>query len=354
MVEIRERIQEEAFQAWNTGGRKSIIKAAPRTGKTFIAEKAIPNYLHTIIVLPRNDIIEGWMNTFEKKWKVMCSVEFCTTRSLKKVIYQRSCLLVLDEIQEYSDNQLDELSTMVGDFTVDVMALTGTLTKKKEERIARILGLPISYEYSIEEAVADGILTDYQINVHKIPLDKLRRYITTKKGEVSEKTYFDKIQYAIKKNPKNKAFLDRKLISLLQTSGSKLEATLRFLDSYKEERVLVFCGQTKIADELGIPVYHSKAKEKGILDDFCKNLGINQLATVKMLQAGITIHPIDRGVLNYTSGSPEDCAQKICRFLAYEWNKKATIDILCIDEEFELGRIRTALMYFDESKINYI
>lgn len=357
MVEIRNRIQQEAFDAWNTGGRKSIIKAAPRTGKTRIASKAILDYSHVVIIVPRLDIVDGWQDTFYQLWqeKSPSRVDYITTRGIKKLgLGSSNTLYIMDEIHEYSDNQLADLQDISENPNIDIIALTGTLTKKKEERILRKLGLPISYEYSIEEAVRDGILTDYEINIHKVPLDRYNRIIKSKRGNISEKQYFDNISYVIKHLSKNKAFLEKKLIQVLQTSRSKLKATLSLLDRYKDERVLVFCGQTKIADQLGIPVYHSKTKEKEILNSFCKNLGVNQLATVKMLQAGITIYPIDRGILNYTSGSPETCTQMIARFLAYEWNKKAKLDILCADEAFETGRITTALQYMDPLKINYI
>ena len=120
--------------------------------------------------------------------------------------------------------------------------------------------------------------------------------------------------------------------------------------------MLVFCGTTKIADSLDIPVYHSKAKEKKILQDFCEGEGLN-LATIKMAQSGLTIKPINRGVVNYTSGNPEDTAQKICRFLGIEYNnldKKAEIDIICSNTAFEKERLKTGLSFFDENKIKYI
>ncbi len=49
---------------------------------------------------------------------------------------------------------------------------------------------------------------------------------------------------------------------LIQNSVAKLNKTKDLLRQYKDERVLVFCGITKIADALGIPSHHSKSKDK--------------------------------------------------------------------------------------------
>ena len=120
---------------------------------------------------------------------------------------------------------------------------------------------------------------------------------------------------------------------------------------------MVFCGVTQVADSLGIPVYHSKAREKDLFLDFCVGGGnVNQLATIKMMQAGITINPINKGIINYMSGNPEDSAQKICRFLGLEYNnpdKKAEIHIVSSNEDFEISRLKTGLAFFDQSKIKW-
>ena len=104
----------------------------------------------------------------------------------------------------------------------------------------------------------------------------------------------------------------------------------------------------KLAEKL-----YSEFSEKEIFNSFCNGEG-NHLATIKMMQSGITILPISLGIINYMSGNPEDSAQKICRFLGIEYdnlNKKAEIHIRCSKTDFEKKRIETALMFFDENKI---
>lgn len=138
-----------------------------------------------------------------------------------------------------------------------------------------------------------------------------------------------------------------------------MNKTRQLIQKYPDDRLLVFCGVTEIADKLGIPAYHSKAKEKELFLDFCVGGagGTNQLATIKMMQAGVTINPINKGIVNYMSGNPEDSAQKICRFLGFEYNnpsKKAEVHIVSTNEPFELVRLKTGLAFFDQSKITYL
>jgi superfamily II DNA or RNA helicase len=219
--------------------------------------------------------------------------------------------------------------------------------------------MSVCFHYSIEKAVKEGILADYQISIHLVDLDDKSAYIKTSKGMVTEKKRYNQFVWLTNKlsvEGKSTFFIDLKIISLLQNSLAKKNKTLQILKKSKNERVLIFCGTTDTADSLEIPTYHSKSKDKELFHSFCNGEG-NHLATIKMMQSGITILPISKGVINYLSGNPEDSAQKICRFLNIEYDnlsKKADIQIICSNTSFEKERLRTALMFFDQDKIEYL
>ena len=75
----------------------------------------------------------------------------------------------------------------------------------------------------------------------------------------------------------------------------------------------------KIADELGIPSYHSKSSEKQIFDDFAEGVG-NHLAVVKIGNTGVTYKPLNKVIINYFDSNGENLAQKINRCMAMEYN----------------------------------
>ena len=70
----------------------------------------------------------------------------------------------------------------------------------------------------------------------------------------------------------NAMFLRLARMRIIQSSLSKSNATKRLLAAHKDERVLVFCGTTAVADNLGIPSYHNKSKEKQVFEDFAEDL----------------------------------------------------------------------------------
>jgi hypothetical protein len=143
---------------------------------------------------------------------------------------------------------------------------------------------------------------------------------------------------------------------LIQSSLAKTNATKRLLAKYKDERILVFCGTTAVADNLGIPSYHNKSKEKQIFEDFAEGKG-NHLAVVKIGNTGVTYKPLDRVIINYFDSNAENLAQKINRCMAMEYNtpdKKAHIYIVSSNEPVELKWLSKALEFFDENKIKYL
>lgn len=349
-MDIRDIRQLEAIDSFS-GNYHSLIKAAPRFGKIKVAIGIFRKLgLRKVLVcIPRLDIQESWERDVEK-WGWDGEMVFTTHRSMGKA-NQDVDIVVVDEIHECSVNQLHTIKTMKAK---RLLALSGTITNKTQKEIDHIADIGVCYDYPIDQAVEEGILCDYQITIHKIGLDDKQKV----HGKRTEKGKFRALEKKIEEMEEEKKdtfFLYLQQISLIQNSIAKAEKTKELMNEYKENRILCFCGVTKIADSLGYPVYHSKAKEKGVLSDFCQGKG-QHLVTIKMAQSGLTIVPINIGLINYTSGNPEDTAQKICRFLGLEYDnpeKKADIHIVVSNEQFELQRMSTALMFFDEEKIIY-
>lgn len=357
-MDLRELRQKEAKQAYLESHRKCILNCAPRFGKikTSIDIMRELNPKRVLISFPRNDIMEGWKSDF-KKFRFEGDVDFVTFTSVKKKVDEDYDFFIIDEIQEASRNQRLMMYKLVEKEGVNSLGLSGTITGTTEREIMRDMGMTICFKYEIEKAVAEGVLSDYHIYVHKVDLDDSLKIHGTKKNK-TEKGLFQAISIVKDKmKGQQKWFMEMKQIKILQNSLSKLNKTKELIEKYKDSRLLIFTGLTEIANNLGVPVYHSKSKDRQIFLDFCRGVNYNHLATVNMLQAGITILPIDRGIVNYFSGAPEQSTQKICRFLGTEINhphKKAEIHIVTSTEKFELFRLSTALSFLESSKITYL
>ena len=367
MKSIREKRQQEFADIW-LKEKHGILNLCPRFGKIFTTINALekmPDGITILIAYPDVKIRDSWEADFEKRGYYNPNITYTTHLSLKKYVDFEFDLIIIDEIHLLSDAQLDATKELIDNHdsfrmtkSGHILGLTGTLSGATEREIEERLDLHVIAHYPIELAIQEGVIVDYEINVIKVPLDNtvLVKYKTKTR---TEKQQFDSYAWVIdqlERQNKNTMFLRLARMRIIQNSLSKSNATKALLRKYKDERILVFCGLTKIADELGIPSYHSKSSEKQIFDDFAEGKG-NHLAVVKIGNTGVTYKPLNKVIINYFDSNGENLAQKINRCMAMEYNtpdKKAHIYIISSDEEVEAKWLKKALEFFDNSKIKYI
>ena len=356
---LRDKRQQEFADVWLNTGKFGILNLCPRFGKIYttinILEKLKPKSI--LIAYPDNKIKQSWKDDFEKRGYDDSHVTYTTHLSLKKHIEEKFDLVVIDEIHLLSEAQIEAVKEVIK-INHYILGLTGTLSRNTEDTLCDELGLCVLGNYSIEQAIEEGVIVDYQITVVTTPLDNKRK--NDYKGKLrTEKQQFDSYGYVIEsleRQYKNTMFLRLARMRIVQNSVAKMEKTRELLKRHKEERVLVFCGVTKIADQLGIPAYHSKKEEKKIFDDFVEGKG-KHLAVVKIGNTGVTYKPLNRVIINYFDSNGENLAQKINRCMAMEYDnpdKKAQIYIVTSTESVELKWLQKALEFFDKSKIRYV
>ena len=367
MKSIRDKRQQEFADIW-LKSKHGILNLCPRFGKIFTTINALEKLpLHSTILIAYPDvkIKDSWEADFEKRGYNNPNITYTTHLSLKKYVDFEFDVIIIDEIHLLSDAQLDAAKELIDNHdsfrttkSGHVLGLTGTLSGATEREIEERLDLHVIAHYPIELAIQEGVIVDYEINVIKVPLDDIVevQYKTKKR---TEKKQFDSYAWVIdqlERQNRNTMFLRLARMRIIQNSLSKSNATKALLKKHKDERILVFCGLTKIADELGIPSYHSKSSEKQIFDDFAEGKG-NHLAVVKIGNTGVTYKPLNKVIINYFDSNGENLAQKINRCMAMEYNtpdKKAHIYIISSDEEVEAKWLKKALEFFDNSKIKYI
>ena len=363
---LRDKRQKEFAKLWLNNGRFGILNLCPRFGKIFttinILEELKPK--RVLIAYPDNKIKQSWKDDFAKRGYDDSNVTYTTHLSLKKHLDDQFDLIVIDEIHLLSEAQIEAAKEMIDkhmEFSHtggDVLGLTGTLSSWTEKTLEQELDLHVLATYSIDQAIREGVIVDYEITVVRVPLDNKRK--NNYKGKVrTEKAQFDAYGYVIdslERQGKSTMFLRLARMRIIQNSIAKMEKTRDLLKRHKDERILVFCGVTKIADQIGIPSYHSKKEEKQIFDDFVSGKG-KHLAVVKIGNTGVTYKPLNRVIINYFDSNGENLAQKINRCMAMEYDnpdKKAHIYIISSDESVELKWLKKALEFFDRDKIKFI
>jgi len=356
---LRDRRQAEFADTWWNHGKFGILNLCPRFGKirtTINILKKMKKDCSILIAYPDNKIKDSWIEDFEQMEYVNDNITYTTHLSIHKHTSTEFDIVVIDEIHLLSEAQI---GACVDLFSIndDILGLTGTLSRWTKRTLSEELGLQVVAEYPIEKAIEEGVIVDYQITVIKVPLDDVVKKQYKGKWK-TEKQQFKALSYVINKmmySGGNTMFMRLARMRLIQNSVAKLNKTKQLLQQYKDERVLVFCGITKIADALGIPSHHSKSKDKDAFKKFAEGEG-SHMAVVKIGNTGITYKPLNKVIINYFDSNAENLAQKINRCMAMEYNtpdKKADIYIICSDEDVEQNWLNKALEFFDKNKIIY-
>lgn len=356
---LRDQRQLGFANVWLKHGKHGILNLCPRFGKIrtsiHILKDLKPKSI--LIAYPDNKIKESWQADFEELGFNDSNVTYTTHLSLKKYADQKFGIVIIDEIHLLSEAQIEVCKDLF-DNNKRVLGLTGTLSSWTEQTLEEELDIHVIATYPIEKAIEEGVIVDYEIHVLRVPLDKtkLQKYGAKNK---TEKKHFDDLTWVINKMDRERAntmFMRLARMRVIQSSIAKTNATKRLLAAHKDERVLVFCGTTKVADNLGIPSYHSKSSEKKLFEEFAEGEG-KHLAVVKIGNTGVTYKPLDKVIINYFDSNAENLAQKINRCMAMEYNtpdKKAHIYIISTDELVEQKWLNKALEFFDKNKIKYV
>jgi hypothetical protein len=357
---LRDQRQAEFAKAWKETGEYGILYLCPRFGKIRTSINILKEFAkdaEVLIAYPDNKIKQSWLDDFEALGYENENISFTTHLSLKKYAGKKFDLVIVDEIHLLSEAQIEVCQDLF-DINQKVLGLTGTLSKDTKSTLADYLALNIVAEYPLEKAIEEGIIVDYEITVVTTPLDTIVKQNYGGK-ERTEKQQFDNYTWVINKMQseyRDTMFLRLARMRLIQSSLAKTNLTKKLISKHQDERMLIFCGVTKVADGLGIPSYHSKSSEKKMFNDFAEGKG-NHMAVVKIGNTGVTYKPLNRVVINYFDSNSENLAQKIQRCTAMEYNnpeKNAQIYIISSNEQVELKWLQKALEFFDRNKIKFI
>lgn len=359
---LRDQRQAEFANVWWNHGRYGILNLCPRFGKirtTINILNKMKKDCSVLIAYPDNKIKQSWIEEFEEMGYANDNITYTTHLSLHKHTGTEFDIVVIDEIHLLSEAQI---GVCVDLFSINdsILGLTGTLSKWTKRTLKEDLELYVIAEYPIEKAIEEGVIVDYQITVVRVPLDNTVYHEygknKIKKTELQQFNYLSNAINRMMYTGGNTMFMRLARMRLIQNSLSKLNKTKQLLQQYKDERVLVFCGITKIADNLGIPSHHSKSKDKEAFTKFAEGEG-KHMAVVKIGNTGVTYKPLNKVIINYFDSNAENLAQKINRCMAMEYNtpdKKADIYIISSTEDVEEKWLNKALEFFDKNKIMFL
>lgn len=370
-MEKREIVQLEAVESIQRNDYTGLFVIAPRVGKTRIVMFAVGDHWNDWkieIFTPRVDICGSWMMEFGKwgrelmdKWKIEAIPMAQCFPSLKKTDKDLD-LLIIDEPQMLSANHLD---TIKAKNPKRILMVTGTANQFTRGHLQYKLGITSKFEYPIEQAITDGIISNFHVYVvmvpmsaeldfhmkiggHKVKISERQRYdfysAMFEAERIREKTNFERTKW--------KELYSRKRAEYIYNGQTKIDVA-RSIQERIKERVIVFTARTSVADTLSPYSYHSKNKKEKNLKKFIEG-EINTLSVVQMSDMGITFPNLKYEVVHQLQSNSETSLQKFLRTCNLEEDKEASIIITVYKDTVDEGWTRQAMEGVPESKIDWL
>jgi superfamily II DNA or RNA helicase len=317
-----------------------------------------------LVAAPTQAVLDSWPQEAQKFGlaHLLDQITFTTYRSLGKALaagtYQK---LYLDECHSLKDSHEPGLKAHAKQKR-SILGLTGTPPAQAQSEKGRLVATycPIVVDYTTDEAVLAGLLNDYRLVVHRLPLRTTRDYVlTTKSG--SQFTTSERENYAYWSKRLANANQDPLPVETLRIL--RMQALMnypgkghymRYLAGQQTEKVLLFTSNQQQAEAQAEHTYHSKNKQSDAnLAKF--NTGeIQRLACVAQLSEGISIPNLRVGIIWHAFGNERKAAQRIGRLLRLNPDQTATVHLLAYQDTVDEQWVTQALECFDPTKISYV
>lgn len=338
------RIQNEALDTWINNNYKGLLAMATGSGKTKVAILAIKYLVETLgikqpkvcLITPTETLRDiGWYDEF-KKWKLLKYYKFLDRYcyvSINKIHNQVYDLVILDE-----GHNITESNSLFFNQNIcnRVLGLSATPPSDKIKKVLIKLHCPVIYEYKLDNAVEDGVVAPYKINLVEIQLNntdkyieagtKLKPFLTT---EYNHYNYLSQQILRLKYASKQKAAMFAQLNKqrFLGNLKSKTNIAKLIIQKYlKNDRSLIFCHSIKQAEQLCEYSFHSKSKGNNL--ELLRSKQINRLSCVKALNEGENIPDLDSAIIVQINSVERNVIQQLGRIVRFRPNHEATIWIL--------------------------
>jgi superfamily II DNA or RNA helicase len=317
-----------------------------------------------LVAAPTQAILDSWPQEARKfgLTHLLDHLAFTTYRSLGKALaagpYHK---LYLDECHALKDAHEPGLKAHVAKKR-SILGLTGTPPAQANSEKGRLVATycPIVVDYTTDEAVLAGLLNDYRLVVHRLPLRTERDYVlTTKSGSqftTSEREnyhYWSKRLANAAQDPLPVETLRILRMQALMNYPGK-GRYMHYLADQQPDKVLLFTCNQQQAEAQAAHTYHSKNKHSQANLDLFNAGDIQRLACVAQLSEGISIPNLRVGIIWHAFGNERKAAQRIGRLLRLNPDQTATVHLLAYQDTVDEQWVAQALEAFDSAKISYV
>lgn len=361
MSKTKDEIGAEALEAVGPLQRAGVA-ITMGGGKTLVGlrhmEKNYSDVARYLVAGPKNEVYTTWKEEADKHGLSYLKehFEFTTYLSLTKLNQDDYDIIYLDECHSLKESHDPWLAKFKG----KILGLTGTPPRYERSEKGRMVAkyCPIVYKYITDEAVEEGILNDYEIVVHTMPLGTIKNIPMHKNGKTwftSERETYDFWTRKIDESMGGKQLQMARIMRMRALMEFKTKETYTKMMLPKiTDKVLVFANTQEQADRICNHSFHSdNPLSQDNLDKF-KRGEIKQLSCVHQLSEGVNLPGVKEEVIMHSYSNERKSAQRIGRGLRLDPDDKARIHILCYTDTVDVQWVKNALADFDQTKIKWL
>ena len=358
-MKIKDEIQQEIINTIVDNNCRGIILSSVRSGKTRVLLEAIKK--HSLVdeplvflAYPNVDIKNSWITECELI-NFYPEFIFSTFISLEKVKNTKASYYIFDEAQLLAPDTQLIIAGEIAKNNKNVLFASGTYSKETLFNIKLNTGMDLIINYSTEEAIKDGIVSDFNIYIHTYNLDITiyREYGKVKKWKSTE--FKENIRLSSRVNNtsgKEKMWNALARMRFINTTQSLITCVNKWILNNSTKRFLLFTSDEKMGMNYNIPMYNSKSKDDTILKNFQEEK-INQLCLIKKGSSGVTYHKLDTILITAINSNGENLMQMLGRSLLTDTDI-SNIHIFVSTEKYQQEWLKKALSGINKEKIKYL
>jgi len=354
----KDQVQRTIIDQIVTADFRGIVLSSVRSGKTRILLKSMMEHCSkdrakVLVLYPNIDVKTSWTDEL-KKIDFPYPINFCTFRSMEKILYDEWDYIVLDEAHLIPEENKLPMAGVLCKNNKHIIFASGTYNNSTLADIMIHSQLSLIVNYTTEQAIEDGLVLDFDVYIHQYGLNRIiQRKITVGKASwwSTDERECDRLTYKFNKakGEKSKMMAALTRMRFINSNESLITSIKQWISDNPDERFIMFTDNEDFGKRFNLPMYNSKSENDELLKQF-QNEEINQLVLIKKGSAGVTYPNLRNILITSINSNGETLEQMLGRALLTD-TERANIHVFVSDRDFQLRWLDSALLNIKEERI---